>query len=136
MALDEVSLTKHKELQGGQALITLIFFVLIATVYISAAVVITAVNSLSATTTEQGFSTSRLAEGALEDALVRLVRDPNYAGGTFNIEGGSATVNVSGTSTDKDVLVSVASGNYLRKYQAHIQFDQTEMTVTSWKEVF
>ncbi|OGM05884.1 hypothetical protein A2125_01000 [Candidatus Woesebacteria bacterium GWB1_43_5] len=116
-------------------MVTLIFFVLIATIYISAAVIILSVNSLAATTTELGFSASRVAEGALEDTLLRLIRNPNYAGGAFDLDSGSVTVNVVG-STTKDISVSVLDGNYLRKFEAQVAFNQTEMTITSWKEVF
>lgn len=126
---------KKYQNQKGLALTTLLFFVLIATIYISGAVIVLVVNSLSVTTTQQGFSTSRVAEGALEDSLLRLLRDPNYAGGTFNLDEGSVTVSVAGTSP-KIVTVSVGSGNYFRRYEAQVEFVQTEMTITSWKELF
>lgn len=121
--------------ESGQALVTLLFFVLIATIYISAAVIILIVNSLSATNTMLGFSTSRLAEGAFEDTLLRLLRDPNYAGGTFNLDGGNATVSVS-AGNPRDVDVAVVSGNYFRRFEGQVQFNQTEMTILSWKETF
>lgn len=121
--------------QKGQALTTLIFFVLIASLYITAAVVVSLVNSVAVTTTEQGINDSRLAEGALEDSLVRLLRDPNYTGGTFTLNGGNVTVTVTGTTT-KTVTASVRNGNYYRRFEAIVTFNQTQMTITSWKELF
>lgn len=126
---------KSRTNQSGQALITLLFFTLIATIYITAAIVIMIVNSEAATRTEQGISTSRLAEGALEDTFLRLIRDPNYSGGSFNLEDGNATVNITGTNP-RNITVSVQDGSYFRRYQAEVQFNQTEMTILSWKELF
>ncbi len=122
--------------QNGQALITLIFFVMIATIYISAAVVILMVNSLAATRTEQGVYTARFAEGALEDTFLRLLRDPSYAGGSFNLDDGSVTVNVVNTDGTRDIDVTFTRGEYQKKYQARVQFVETEMTILSWKEVY
>ncbi len=120
----------------GIALIALLFFVLIAMIYISAAVVIMAVNSQATTTTQEGLSASRIAEGALEDTLLRLLRDPDYAGGTFNLDGGNVTVSIVGDGL-KDVTVSVIKDErYYRKFVAQVQFMETEMTIISWKEAF
>ncbi len=94
------------------------------------------INSLAATSTALGMSASRLAEGALEDTFLRLIRDPTYAGGTFNLDGGSATVNVVNTDGTRDITVTAEVGNYRRKYQAQVLFMETEMTILSWKEVF
>jgi hypothetical protein len=135
MESDKLLLKDNRNNQGGQALITLIFFVLIASLYITAAVIILITNSIAATRTEQGFTASRLAEGALEDTFLKLIRNPDYAGGSFNLEDGNATVNVTG-GTLKDIAVSIKEGNYYRKFQAQVQFNETEMTILSWKEAF
>lgn len=116
-------------------MITLIFFVLIATIYISAAFVVLMVNSEAARTTQEGILASRIAEGALEDSLLRLLRDQNYAGGTFTLDGETVTVNVTGVAT-KVVVATATKGSFFRKFQADVQFNQNQMTITSWKEIF
>lgn len=121
--------------QNGSALVALIFFTLIAIIYTSAAIIIMSINAGAATSAQLGVGTGRLAESALEDTFLRLIRNPNYAGGTFNIDGGSATVVVTG-STLKDIDVTVDAGSFVRKYEAQVQFNNTEMTILSWKEAF
>lgn len=129
-------MTKKIKNTEGIALISLLFFVLIAMIYISAAVVIMAVNSQATTTTQEGLAASRIAEGALEDTLLRLLRDPDYSGGTFNLDGGNVTVSIVGDGL-KDVTVSVIRDErYYRKFIAQVQFMETEMTILSWREAF
>ena len=123
----------NRDNEKGMALVTLIMFVLIATIYISAAVVIMVVNTQSSTTVQQGIVASRLAEGVLEDTLLRLLRDPTYSGGSFNLETGNATVNITGDTT-KNVSVVLDLGNYTKKYKAQVDFIETEMSVLSWGE--
>jgi hypothetical protein len=126
---------RSQDTESGIALVTLLFFVLIATIYISAAIIIIAVNTTAASTTEYGISAARLSEGALEDTLLRLIRDPNFVGTTFNIDGGSATVEVTGNEL-KDIIVTVSTQNYTRKFRSQVMFVETEMTILSWNELF
>jgi hypothetical protein len=135
MLSDKVHKRHLREFESGIALVTLLFFTLIATIYISAAIIVMAVNTSAATTTEYGMRAARLSEGVLEDTLLRLLRNPDYAGGTFNIDGGNATVNITGDGT-KDVIVTLETDNYTRKYMSQVMFVELSMTVLSWNEEF
>lgn len=119
----------------GQALVTLLFFVLIGLTVLSSSAVLVYGNIQSASVTEQGNYAYYIAESGIEEALLRMVRDPNYtgtpAGQPIVISDGSVTVQVSGG-------VITATGVYLnnvRKIQAQTVYNNNVLTVSSWKEV-
>ena len=124
-----------QEVEKGQALVALLFFVVIATIYTSAAVIIIASNSLSASRSQRGVTTARFAEGFMEDTLLNLIRNPDYSGGTFNFEDGSVIVEITGDET-KTILVQSAVGDSLRKLEAVVSLESGQLEVVSWKEVF
>lgn len=119
----------------GQALVVLLVFIVISITITSAAVVIILVNSRATTRFEQGVTTVALADSGAENALLRLLRDPQYSGETLTIGPDSVTVNVSGTST-KTIRSGATAGKYLRDVEVTAIATPGGITVTSWKEVF
>lgn len=120
--------------QSGQALITLLVFVIISITITSAAVIIIVVNSRAASRFQEGTRVYYVAEGGMENALLRLLRNPNYAGEVLTIDDGTATITVTGTNPK--TVVSVGKiGSYLRKIQAQVTSTNGSYTVSAWKEI-
>lgn len=123
-----------KKLQSGQTLVLLLVFMVVAITITTAAVIVTLVNSQSATRLEQGEITLGIAEAGMENAILRLLRNPEYSGETLTVNGGMATIEVSGETT-KTITVTGANGNYIRKLQATVDSNSI-LTVTSWQEIY
>lgn len=120
--------------QKGQALITLLFFMIIAITITTTAVVISLVNALSTSYLDQANSAYYVAESGAENAMLKLLRDPLYNGETMNIDTGTAAISVSGTSP----ITVISEGriyNSLRKIQVEAVFTNGVLIVNSWKEI-
>lgn len=120
--------------QKGQALVTLLVFVVVALIVTSAAVTVTLINSQ----TTQKYSSSEesfaVANAGVDNAILRLLRDPNYTGETLTVGNGTATITVTG-STTKTVVSEGVVDNFKRKIQAIGSFSGTVFTVSSWSEI-
>ncbi len=125
---------KISHLEKGQALITLLFFVLISLTITSSAIIIIIANSISASKLEEGNLAYYIAESGAENALLRLLRDPGYAGETLEIGSGTATVTVSG-SNPKTILSVGQDGNFKRKVSAQMTYSNGYYTLSNWKEL-
>jgi hypothetical protein len=121
---------KSKENQKGQAVLTLLFFMVIAMSII--AVVIVVINTAQAgSNIEQGTVSYYAAETGAENALIRLLRDPNYSGETLNIDNGTVTITV-----NNGLITSTAQiDDSIRKVQVQTVYNNNVLTVTSWKEI-
>ena len=93
-------------------------------------------NSLSAQKLEQGTVSYYVAESGAENAMLRLLRDPNYTGETLTIDGTTVVATVSQSGSDYTVTSDATSGNFKRKVQVTASFVNNAFTVSSWKEVF
>ena len=123
-----------KSLQKGQALVTLLFFVLISLTITSAAIIIIIANSISASRFQEGTGAYYTAESGVENALLRLLRDPNYTGETLIIGTGTATVTVSGANP-KTIVSIGQNGNFKRTVQAQATYSNGYYTFSNWKEL-
>jgi 2',3'-cyclic-nucleotide 2'-phosphodiesterase (5'-nucleotidase family) len=122
-------------LQSGQALITLIFYVIIILTVTSASVIIIAINSISATKLQQGNLAYYVAEGAAENALLRVLRDPAYVGETNLLIGsGSADITVN-RSNPVTIVATGKLGNFIRKIQITLLYASGAYTINSWTEI-
>jgi len=79
------------------------------------------------------------AESCLEEAIIRLESDTNFAGGTLTIDNDTTcTITVAGT-TDKTVSISVDFLNYTQNYEAVIRLIQNgsiyNSELISWQEI-
>jgi len=120
--------------ERGQALVTLLFFVLISLTITSAAIIIIITNSISVSKLEDGALAYYTAESGVENALLRLLRDPNYTGETLTIEGVTTTITVSG-SNPKTVTSVGQSGNFKRKVSVQMTYNNGYYTFSNWREL-
>ncbi len=127
--------------QKGQALITLLFFMIIGLTITSAAIVMILVNSNSGTRQQQGELAYQVAQSGSENALLRVLRTPppSYAGETLTIGQGEAVIVVggNGTSVSPYIITSTGTvGNYKRTVEVQATYVNNLLTVTSEREVF
>jgi hypothetical protein len=124
---------KSRRLQKGQALIMLLFFIMMGITITTAAIYIIAGNSLSATNVNEGEIARQMAETGAENALLQVLRG-NYANENLSLPDGDVAVTI--TKIDGTAYIdSVAtSGNYTKKVRVTVIKDGM-MDVTSWKEV-
>ena len=115
-------------------MITLLFFVLISLTITSAAIIIIIINSISVSRFQEGTLAYYLAESGVENALLRLLRDPNYTGETLTIGSGTAVITVTGINP-KTVVVVSQNGNFKRTVQAQMSYNNGYYTFSNWKEI-
>lgn len=122
----------------GQALITLLFISVIGITIATGAVMMVVINAQSGLSNQQGSIAYEIAESGAENALLRILRDPAYAGET-NLTIGSGTVDIQ-VSSNSGVFIATSSGkigNYVRKVQltSHFTPDYV-LVIDSKKEIF
>ena len=131
----KVQSSKFK-VEAGQALVTLLVFTIVAITITSAAVVIILTNSVGTSKFEQGTNTYYSAESGAENALLRLLRDPNYTGETLPVGNASVIISVANTGSTYTITSGATLGNFIRRVEVTATFVNNILTVTSWKEVF
>jgi len=124
--------------QEGQALITLLFFMIIGITLIVAASVVTLQNVASTSSAEQGTIAYFAAESGVEDALLRSLRQPAgstnpYTGGTLSFSNGSSAT-ISANLSSGTVFSTGTYGKAQRTIKITLSFTNGQK-VSSWKEV-
>lgn len=119
----------------GQAMVTLLFFMVAAMTITSAAVIVLLVNSLSVNRLQRGVLALNIAEAGIENALLALIRNPNYTGEILLIGDGNAEITVSGTNP-KLVASKGRLGDFLRTIKVQVEYNNNTLNILSWKEMF
>ena len=79
-----------------------------------------------------------LAESGMENALIRLLRNPNYSGEILTLPTGTATIIVSNSGTNKIVTVTADTGSLLnssRTIEVVVVEQDGRSVVESWREL-
>lgn len=121
--------------QCGQAVVTLLIFMVIGITITSAGVVLIINSSTATSAFQESLIARQMAESGAENAMIRLLRNPSYTGETMTIDNGTATITVSG-SNPKTILSVGKNRNYVRKIQVTASDVNNILTVTSWQEIF
>lgn len=124
-------------MKPAQTVVFLLVFMAVAITVTTAAVIILITNSQAGSRLEQGYVAYDVAESGIENALMRLLRDPDYADETLSVGTGQATITVSG-GNPKTVLSTGVAGNYFRQIQVMVTFTGGTMNIapSSWREIF
>ncbi len=125
---------KFKNIEKGQALVMLLFLMIVAVTVTTSAVIVLITGSLSTTNFQKGTETSFAAESGAENALLSLLRNPSYKGETLIV--GSANVSTVVSAGTPQIITSIAtSGGVTRQIQVSVSNNKIA-TISSWKEVF
>jgi Tfp pilus assembly protein PilX len=133
--------------QQGQALITLLFFMIIGVTLLTAASIVTLGNVASTSSAEQGTIAYYNAEAGIEDALIQILRYPpgyatSYNGTTItlpnNMGTATITVNPSTTTSPPPSTISIISVGFYGSAKRTVVVVETNgatgWTQTSWQE--
>jgi len=122
----------------GQAALTLIFFALVAMIITSAAVMAIVNNNLTQSKMEQSLKAYTAAETGTENALLKLLRQPDYQGETFNIDQ-NTTVTVTLEpieSTSQIIIISQGQvGQINRQIKTIIDYNDNVLQIVSTDEI-
>lgn len=120
--------------QRGQALVTLLVFMVVGVIITSAATIIILVNALSSGRIQRGEEAYYASETGIENGILRLLRNPTYTGETLTVNGGTVVIQVA--QGDPVTLTSTATlNNIVRKIQVQMIYNNNMLTVSSWKEI-
>lgn len=125
----------------GQALITLLVFMIIGITVASATAGLIMINSLSGAKQQQGELAYQVADSGAENALIRLLRTPppTYTGETLSVAGGQAVITVTGSGSSADPYIILSKGiigNFLRQIEIRAEYQNNLLVVISKREVF
>jgi len=122
---------KNMNLQSGQAVVALLFFMTISIAIITAIVIIVINNATAVSSLEQGTDAYYAAESGAENALLRLLRNPSYSGETLAVDKGTVVIQVKNGIATSTATVA----NSIRKIQVDTVYNNNVASVTSWKEI-
>lgn len=119
----------------GQAIITVIFIAIIG-MFIATGAIFSLANALeSSSVQELGSVAYQVAESGIENSMVRLMRDPSYAGGTYVIDDTSTAVVTVTINPDITIQSIGTAGSVSRKIVATAHYNNLMLVVDSWKEI-
>lgn len=119
---------------GGQALLTVIFVAVIGILITTGALYALLNNINTATLGEIGAMTHSAADSGIENALIRLIRDPTYTGETLQIDGRTVVVTVTGTGT-QTVIATATDNTITQRVAAVVRYTGGVLTIDSWSDV-
>lgn len=121
--------------QGGQALVTLLIFTAMAITITTTGAVLLITNLRGTTSTVASYDAYMVAESGVENALMQLLRNPNYSGETLTINNGTATITVEGDNPKIVTAVGRAHG-FQRTVEAQVNDTLGMLEVLNWQEVY
>jgi hypothetical protein len=125
---------KHSQnSQHGQALVVLLFYMVIAITITTAAVALSVSNSMTTMQEDLGNHVLEVAESGAENAMLRLLRNSNFTNETISVGDGVAAATVSGTTT-KTIISKGTIGTTSRLVQVTLTFHNGIMSIASWKQ--
>ena len=128
---------KWKMQLRGEAMLTLLFFTVMAMTITAGAIIVLFSNSLSGTRFQQGSVAYQVAQSGAENAILRLLRDPAYVGETLPVGDGTATITVTNNGGGSYTIISEGKvGNFVRKIQVDETYSNNLFTETGRREVY
>lgn len=121
-------------MKKGEALITLLVVVVIATTVIAGAVSMSIINTKSTSSFALSQESLKIAEAGAEHAILNILRNPNYSGENLSIGTGSANISITGTNPITITSTGV-SGEFIRKVSVVVDYSNNVLTVNNWGEI-
>jgi type II secretory pathway component PulK len=121
--------------KNGQAIILLIFFMAIIVMVVSASVSLMISSATGQTVLSKGNQAKLVAESGVENALLRLLRNPDYTGETIQLSQGETDIAVTGNQTDKTITSRSIYLDSIYTVEVQVKFNTGILEIISWKEI-
>jgi hypothetical protein len=121
--------------QAGLALTSVLVFGAVAMIVITLGITLTIIQSGASLQFTSAQRALAAAESGMENALIRLLRDPNYSGETLTLDAGTATITVSEVGGNKAVTVIGDNAGVARTIQVILIEENGSSRVQSWQEI-
>ena len=118
----------------GQALVSLLVFMIVSITVTSAAVAVILVTNAQSSKFELAELVHNLADSGIENALIQLLRNPAYTGETMTTIDGSVQISVTGTNP-LTITSRAQSATFEKTAVAVVDLSDNQLTVLSWDEV-
>jgi hypothetical protein len=127
---------KYNKHDHGQALVTLLIFVMMGLAIAVAASFIIASNSLASTNVQEGMLARQMADSGVETAYIAILRNnSSYLGETItDLNGGSVVVSVTWAGSTATVNSVATNGKFIKEVESVVTYDNNGLTKVSWKE--
>lgn len=119
--------------QRGHVLITLLLTAVVGIIVSTAATNIVVNNAFATSSLEQSIAANDLAETGIENAMIRLLRNPSYTGETLMVDGSEVEITVTGT-TQKTITSSSSVGDFQKTIVVTADYVNYTLNITSWNE--
>lgn len=115
-------------------MVILVAVIMLVVAGAAAAMVIS--NTLALSKEEQGAIAYSIAESAVEEGILRSLRDPSLevSGESLAAESGEAILNISG-SDPKVITAAGRAGNQEKTLEVRLRFEAGQMIIESWEEI-
>lgn len=113
-------------------MIAMLYIMMIGILVTTGAVYALISNTQSSTLYESGTQSYAAAENGIENALLRLIRNPAYPGETFVMDGDQSAVVTVSTSSGIIITSSGTYGNTLKQVEAKVHYNGGTLIIDSW----
>lgn len=121
--------------QSGMALVTVIIFAVVGLIVITLGITLSISTSQANLHSLQAQQAFHIAEAGVENALIRVLRDPHYQGEVLTLNDGTATIEVSNGESSQVVTVVGEYRATTKKIEVRLSEQNGIMRVESWKEI-
>lgn len=120
--------------QSGMALVTVLIFGVVAIIVITLGITLMIIQTDSSREFASGQEALAVAESGVENAMIRLLRDPSYSGETLTLANGTATIVVT-NGTTKTITVTGQTQFSTRTLQVITSDSDGFTVINSWREI-
>lgn len=125
----------NKSARGGYIGILLAVIVLVLSIITTAAVALSVSSLRDTTMLARGQEAYALAESGIDNAVLRILRNPSYTGeANLSIGAGSVTIVVTGSNPYTIESTALLNGS-TRRIRATLGSVAGALTLTSWEEI-
>jgi hypothetical protein len=126
---------KNKK-QSGQAMLAVVGLLSVGLLMASTNVMIGIIQHDQTLYFQQSNQGRQLVEAGVEEAIIRLLREPDYQGGQLVIDGKDVKIEVlEGDQSDKVIIASVNYFGKEKKVQAEINQSSGRLEIESWEDI-
>jgi len=82
----------------------------------------------------QTFETLAIADGCLQEALMRISLDASYVGGALTVGDGSCTITVTSQGTERTIAMTATLDRWTRKFTVRTDRIKNRVKVLTWEQ--